>query len=270
MNNPKDKYFKKYLKYKNKYLKLKKGGNRNCKFTVIPNTGSLEGMSNQCLWISIKDYLNTFLENPITLTELRNNVGLNRDSEHEMFDNDDENFVNAINRICDIYDLTIKFYLIDGNGNLITNLDENGIAESFMCYGHGRNIVNITSYGRYHFQLITGGYGLEPLPNFILSNGVLMNKVEEIKPKVFYKDEFVNMDSITDLKDLNDITIENEISTIENNLKLFENYKKIYEENIKKNSIQINEIIELIVNVLIFINYQYSHNIIINYLYFIY
>lgn len=55
-------YKEKYLKYKNKYLQLKNqfGGFLKDGSTAktIGNTGEMQGMRNQCFWISILQFLN--------------------------------------------------------------------------------------------------------------------------------------------------------------------------------------------------------------------
>lgn len=231
-------YKKKYFKYKKKYLELKQkklvGG--NCKFNVVPNSGYADGMTNQCLWISIRDYINIFLQIPITLIELRQHAELESDTEHSMFDNDDIKFITAINKIAVLYNLTINFYLIDNNGDIITKPDINGNPQTFMKYGNGKHIVNITSFGMYHFQLILDGCGLPEISpevmNYINNNNILP---KIIKSKIFYKNEFIDIDNnfVDHPKDLNDILIENKITNIKNQIKLHETSKQIYNETIE-------------------------------------
>ena len=101
-------YKEKYLKYKNKYLKLKNqfGGflEEGSTAKTIRNTGQMEGMRNQCFWISILNFLNRN-GHSLTLRELRNSVGLNRDTESTMFDSFNNEFNNAAIRAVEIYNL---------------------------------------------------------------------------------------------------------------------------------------------------------------------
>jgi hypothetical protein len=167
-----DDYKHKYLKYKKKYLMLveeqKKLNNTNnykiflgggsivigSKVKTIPNSGSLENMSNQCFWISILDYLQSHCHEKLTLRELRTNAGLNSKTEHMMFDTNylinkgNENipiFFNAANRIAGIYDIQIEVYSVNREGIVINQRDE---------IGASKNIVPIAQFGLQHFELI--------------------------------------------------------------------------------------------------------------------
>jgi hypothetical protein len=138
----------KYLKYKSKYLKLKKqiGGNR---VITKQNSGRLEGMSNQCFWISILDYLKTHGFPNLTLRELRlqaSGPGININDENQMIDTDIHR--DAIEQIAFNYHLTIRGFPVDGNGNLLYNGNHGNI------FGNGPNIVDIANFGLYHFELI--------------------------------------------------------------------------------------------------------------------
>jgi hypothetical protein len=84
-------YKDKYLKYRNKYLTLKNnyknqiGGN---KFLSIPNGGGEGGnLSLQCIWISIRDYLNYHRgEKFITAAALKRSVNIKPETDRTEYD----------------------------------------------------------------------------------------------------------------------------------------------------------------------------------------
>jgi len=143
-------YQQKYLKYKGKYLDLKKeliGGRR---VQTISNGGARDGMSNQCFWISILDYLNRNGYPALTLRELRTQAGLDLSTEHTMFDSLIPEFRAAANRITARYNLTITVLPIDGGGLVLydgTHIDR---------IGNGAIRIELGQYGVGHFELITG------------------------------------------------------------------------------------------------------------------
>jgi hypothetical protein len=148
--NLSDKYIQyrnKYYKYKTKYNNLQQfGGN---KVTTKSNSGRLEGMSNQCFWISILDYLHDNGYPELTLRELRKfmiDANLKINKENEIFDSD--LYREASEYIANIFDLKIQAYLIDSNGYILYS------GEIINTIGDGRNVVNIAQFGQYHFELI--------------------------------------------------------------------------------------------------------------------
>jgi hypothetical protein len=189
-------YYEKYKKYKNKYLSLKnKFGGADAdiqraikaslednvevgrKLFVIPNSGMIEGMSQQCFWISIFNYLQ---RNPIvniaevtTVKELRTFVGLEEDTEQLPFDEDDIRFRNALDYLTDVLDLKIIVHYINASGNqIIIRQHITGIPEEAIrpINETGKNIVHITQHGLYHFQyIVEDGVGAG-------DNGVLLGK----------------------------------------------------------------------------------------------
>jgi hypothetical protein len=166
-------YKEKYLKYKNKYIELKNqlGGFLEG-VTIVKtrsNTGRMEGMKNQCFWISILHFLNSNGYPNLSLRELRNNVGLDRFTERTMFDSFNNIFHNAATRAVEIYNLTITVYAVTSVGKVI-----NGCA----TYGHGPNIVNIAMFGQGHFELIIED-GDTFVPAIIFKNE--LKKIDEIE-----------------------------------------------------------------------------------------
>ena len=161
---------KKYLKYKMKYLLLK-GGSR-LSFKTISNSGSLEGIySNQCLWISILDYLkNVKNYYDLTLNELRLIASGESyepvDQEIEEINKPNSIFdffkhKRSLDRVIETFDLHIVFYqTVNESGSI--KLDNN----SSFSYGNieSPNILNIICYGN-HFELITNINGIDLYEN---------------------------------------------------------------------------------------------------------
>jgi hypothetical protein len=186
----------KYIKYKNKYLLLKKqlrkirqyGGAR---FMVIPNSGSIDGMSNQCMWISIRDFLVNYLGIRITVRGVRKMAGLDALTEHTSFDWENQRFRDAILLIARKFNLQINCYLVDHNGEPHPALYHDPETRTLPMPMHiindrGRHIVNIAFYGN-HFQLITEGNNIV-MPRKLTSTSI--NK-EPIKILTFSKDQII-------------------------------------------------------------------------------
>ena len=179
--------FNKYLKYKQKYLELKKtntlqyGGQRRVK--TVGNTGSRDDMSMQCFWISILDYLRRNGYPDLTLRELRRNAGLGADTEHMMFDIDylvgppldrQPIFFNAATRIAEIYNLRIQVYAANRDGEFALTDSPRGLI------GNGANLVELAQFGIAHFELIDAVHGSDFVPA-VLVKGKL-KKTSDIDP----------------------------------------------------------------------------------------
>ena len=201
-------YRKKYLKYKYKYGQLKKLKNvqrGGAKFNVIPNTGSEDGMTNQCMWISIRDYLLRYLGMRISVRDIRKMAELDKTSEHEQFDWESRRFQfrRAIEIIARKFNLRINLYLTDHNGNPNEHLLYPGSdipIPMHIINDHGVNIVNIAFYGA-HFELIVNGPGIA----YNLPVKVKEQKVDVIKPITFFNNQIVE----GRMKQYIDIIIEN-------------------------------------------------------------
>ena len=165
----------KYIKYKNKYVNLKniiqKGGNN--KFKVIPNNGGAEGMSNQCLWISLRDYFYYYKNINLSVTDIKTQSGINLDrTRNIMFDWDTNEHRQALQKICNIYKLYINFYQVDYSGKNVLYYDDPPTVPMPMHIVSAKDetdtdipfnqlsLVNIAFYGA-HFQLIIYGENIE-------------------------------------------------------------------------------------------------------------
>lgn len=166
---------KKYLKYKKKYLLLKntrnqKAGslkvlknildsnpsillsaiqhvkNKQLVHTIF-NDGNMDGMSNQCIYISILTYLHSNSYPSLTLEELRKMGGLDASTKDKMFDGDEPESINAINRICNNYNLEINILQVNPYGDVKVGYDS--------IFGKGKiNKLSIANYGMAHFELV--------------------------------------------------------------------------------------------------------------------
>ena len=178
--------FKKYLKYKHKYLELKKtntfqlanqqfGGQR--KVRTIGNNGRLEGMKLQCFWISILDYLRRNGHPDLSLRDLRSNAGLDARTEEMMFDIDYSVdgmaiFYNAATQIAEIYNLRIQVYAANRDGEFVMTDSPRGII------GAGRNLVELAQFGIAHFELIDADKGNAFVPAVVVKGE--LKKVTDI------------------------------------------------------------------------------------------
>ena len=156
------KYFIHTMRHKNLF-----GGQIN--FTTQKNNGgdNSGNYSNQCIWISIIDYLNGVLGNNINLDEIRaigstNNTRIN--STREMFDTDFHN--ESLIQVASVFDLQIHLYVSfkdKSSGSLVISKEPNWIIGDYSS----SNVVSIVSYGA-HFELITS-IGKRKL-NFIINS----------------------------------------------------------------------------------------------------
>ena len=147
------KYNTKYFIYSMRHLDMV-GGQIN--FTTKKNNGgdNSGNYSNQCMWISIIDYLNCVLGNNITLDEIRaigssNNTIIN--GTREMFDTDLHK--ESLIKVASVYDLQIHLYVSfkdKTTGVLVISKKPNWIIGDYSS----SNVVSIVSYGA-HFELIT-------------------------------------------------------------------------------------------------------------------
>ena len=203
-------YKEKYLKYKNKYLKLKNqfGGylEEGTIVKTIFNNGRMEGMSNQCFWISILQFLNRNGYTNLRLGELRTSVGLDYSTQHTMFDSFNKKFDAAAMRAVQIYNLTIIVYTVTSSGKIIRGA---------ASYENGENIVNIAMFGQQHFQLIVKDDNIEG---------------DIFVPAVNVKNE------LTKLKDI-DVKIQQKYLELNDAI----NYLNFYKDELKDNNTKMKE-----------------------------
>ncbi len=129
-------------------------------FTTIQNSGALEGFSVQCMLISILHYLRYIRQDQtITLTRLREIGGLGPDTAHTMFDIDDPRFVQAINRICNHFNIQVNVHYANRDGSASNRWLGNPAA----TFGRSSEIVPVVAFGL-HFELIVSSAITGDLP----------------------------------------------------------------------------------------------------------
>jgi hypothetical protein len=223
-------YKKKYLKYKLKYLNLL-GGVKSFKTKknngTDPDPRARSGSyTNQCMWLSIRDYLNNILGNNFTLDEIRNIASNNNrtliNNKNEEFDTDLH--MDGLNNIIRTFDLQIHIYIsYKKDGVLIIN------DEPSVIYGNprSRNIVSIVSYGS-HFELIT----------LINDINIYNKELQSISREFTPNRELIigkQNDKISKLTSENLIELDNLLDfSVQTNNVIFE-----IEQNIKKKEIEI-------------------------------
>jgi hypothetical protein len=195
---------KKILKYKTKYLMIKNKMNQiggRIVTTLDNNGGQLDGMTNQCLWISILQYLQRNGYPRLTLRQLREQGGLDSRTEHVMFNIDPldpgnpfhKQFLQAGRLISNLYNLDIQIlngYWKDQQVHTQTFMDSSGFVreniyrpfETNESERRGRRPVQIINYRQIHFELIVenGGSNFQPAISF---RGKL-TKVSDLPPDV--------------------------------------------------------------------------------------
>jgi hypothetical protein len=163
MNNE---YKKKYMKYKAKYLNLLKkdfdllkggahGDNIVRRFTVINNDGfnNNHGYSNQCMWLSIIDYLKITRNQIVSLETIRTIASRgNAPINNQITQFDSHTHQGSLRNVLNHYGLNITIYpqYIDTYGDIFINKN--------ICIQTSNNLhpdnVFVVSYGA-HFELIT-------------------------------------------------------------------------------------------------------------------
>jgi hypothetical protein len=151
--------------------RIHRGGNDNPKVYTIANNGihghpEDKGMSNQCLWISICDYLKTIGINTSvrTLKHIGGINKLNKDYDNMEFDIYKKVLKDNIENICNHYKLRLEFiYIYQGKiANYCLSDDKKQIKPFQIINSAGQNTVLIATYGR-HFELIVK-IGEDPNP----------------------------------------------------------------------------------------------------------
>jgi hypothetical protein len=182
-------YKSKYIKYKIKYINLLGGTPKN--FGVKKNSGSDNSgkYSNQCMWLSIIDYLNGVLGNNFNLDTIRaigsnNNTKINNKTEEFVTEYHLKSLINVSNT----FDLQIHLYIAftDNTQQVVISNEPNWIIGNQSS----QNVVSIVSYGS-HFELITsigdrqlyGGKIKDNnkfIPNRELALGIKINEVNKL------------------------------------------------------------------------------------------
>uniref|UniRef100_A0A6C0HW17 Uncharacterized protein n=1 Tax=viral metagenome TaxID=1070528 RepID=A0A6C0HW17_9ZZZZ len=159
MNNPD--IIGKYLKYRIKYLDLiinnQIGGAR---FISISNSGGIPGerMAQQCIWISIKDYLRYHRGIERSVRDLKQSVGLGQGTDYTEFDDFNTYMANALDTLCKQLNIRLNFIYTNPDGTIKPYcLNPDRSMHPFKIINStAPNNVYIASFGR-HFELIING-----------------------------------------------------------------------------------------------------------------
>jgi len=151
-------YKYKYLKYKIKYLNMI-GGSKSFQ-SIWNNGGDNSGRySNQCIWISIIDYLNGVLGQEYDLDTIRTIASANGNIINNVREEFDTTIhIEALSYIATLFDLQIHFYVPFRNksGNLVISERPNFIVGNQSA----SHVISVVSYGS-HFELISNIGGRE-------------------------------------------------------------------------------------------------------------
>ncbi len=151
-------YKKKYLIYKKKYFALKKNQIGGTRFRSIPNNGSRpteQYLSLQCIWISIRDFIDYNRGINTTVRELKRRLGLGPETDRTEFDQDNQILFNAFERLCRGLQITVCFVYTNHDGTIAPYcLHSNGVMKPFIRINPGaRDTLYLATFGR-HFELI--------------------------------------------------------------------------------------------------------------------
>lgn len=143
-------------------------------YLVIPNNGQDDGMYNQCMWLSLRDFLRLHGFPYVTVRVLRALAGLDSSTEYVSFDIMKPAFATALYNIARYYNLQIVVFSVkrDGtrshSGKFIMDPIQGEIydIDSYIPT-EGALTVNIAQYGSSHFELIVSGPNITPIPNAI-------------------------------------------------------------------------------------------------------
>lgn len=233
-------YKKKYLIYKKKYLMLKKRQMGGTFFLSISNSGGDgSGISQQCIWISIRDYLNYHRGEITTVAELKRYIaGLGPETDQLEYDDDNVILRDGLVRLAEILGLTLYFIYTRHDGSIVPYcLNEDGSMNPARIINPGANeIVYIATFGR-HFELIVQGphYELQRNPNSTI-------RVEAIyEPKVNIHKTYV---AKKDIRDEDQQIVQASINLVElmQNIEFFENELKRIELDIVQNQKELKNI----------------------------
>jgi hypothetical protein len=242
---------KRLIKGKKTHTKtIKQNGGVNPGIITISNngTGGEPGLSQQCIWISIRDYLHYHRgETHHTVRSLKASVGLDPRTDTMEFDNNNRMLQNGLEQLC--RQLCIRGVIIFiERGGIISNFSfdnrNNRIVQTLVynqdgvCVQGGPRVaedVYIASFGR-HFEVITEIPGY-----YILSRAVLNPQLQQpqilpsqSKPKVLIHNVYVNTNGLqTDLdKKIADLRIKMVEKT--QNIDVFTNIFNENDKEIKK------------------------------------
>ncbi len=149
--------------------------NNTERYLVRPNSGQDDGMYNQCMWISIRDFLIHNGYPFVTTRGVRAVACLDSSTENMSFDFMKPEFASALYRVANYYNLQIVIRSINRDGTRSHSVGKfimdpiQGEIQEIYSYipTEGAFAVNIAQYGSSHFELIVSGPNIKPIVNAI-------------------------------------------------------------------------------------------------------
>jgi len=236
--------------------------NNNVKTINNNGTDGIHDHSNQCMLISILDYLRHIshqVPENTTIDTFRRNENINNSNweQHTEFNYENTSQMNILRRIADKYDLTLNIKYLNRNRGI------EYIGNVAYTIGRGRQNINILAFGN-HFQLIIDDES--PLFN----NAVAQRKLSRHYKAHYFNETTNTYENIDDINNKNDkYTSELKIysSLIKDLQSRLKNYdeknieKQINNEYIKMNSLwdqESKDNSQVIINSLINIQDQFE------------
>lgn len=137
-------------------------------YETIHNSGMIREngieMTNQCLWISIRDYLRYCRGEEWTVIDIKALGGLGPESDYDMFDWENMEYRTALELITQRLNIRIEFFLVDHTGQHHPELYLRGRPIPMHMVNdeiQGTDLVNIAFYGA-HFEFIVRGPNIRP------------------------------------------------------------------------------------------------------------
>jgi hypothetical protein len=239
-------YKNKYLKYKYLYLKKKNqiGGTR---FRSIPNNGSrlLEPyLGLQCIWISIRDFIDYNRGINTTVRELKRLLGLGQETDRIEFDEYNQILRDAFERLCIGLNITVCFVYTRTDGSIAPYcLNEDGSMKPFRTINPGqRDVLYLATFGR-HFELIVNASNYV-LPRHHNSTIPLIGQ-EMYQPKIKIHDTYVSPYQVSSQreKQIAQANI-NLVETVQN-IEYFESQLRQIQKEIQDNQNGLRNILSL-------------------------
>jgi hypothetical protein len=195
-------------------------------YETIHNNGQVvengTEMINQCLWISIRDYLRYCRNEEFSIIQIKEMAGLGPESDYIMADWENPLFRHAIERIAEILNIRLEFYPVYLNDNIVE--------ARHIMNEHADEVVPIAFYGA-HFEYIVSG------PNIIQCRmGPKMGSIDKQNIGAFKPDLTVINPQLDESTKEEFISIYKEIQDNINRIELIK--QNIDRNNIKKNDLK--------------------------------
>lgn len=223
-------------------------------YITIKNNGTVteqgRRMTNQCLWIAIRDYFHYCHDQKYSIIEIKTLGELKLNSDYQMADWENLSMRKAIKKIAVALDIQLNFYPVYLKYGHSGDADPQRIADSrHIVNRQGSNIVNIAFYGA-HFEFITHGPNISTCKPANKDNTFTIGN---FKPDLTVVNPDINEQHKEDFQILYETLVDNtyEIDT---------NKAKLHALNLsEKTRAEINKDIERLINENKNLSYAISH-----------